>query len=47
MEHRDGSLGVVAFSQALYAVIDWDDGRREEIDQFDPAVAVLERAGGE
>lgn len=32
----NGLRGVVASATALYALIHWEDGREEEIDQFDP-----------
>lgn len=44
MQHRDGELGTVAAAQALYATIEWNDGRREEVDQFEPSVEVILRA---
>ena len=33
-----------AAGRALFAVVEWTDGRREEVDQFDPRVEVVERA---
>jgi hypothetical protein len=44
VQHLDGLFGTVVDSQALYATIDWSDGRREEVDQFDPRVVVVDRA---
>lgn len=44
VQHRDGAFGAVTDCLALYAVVEWFDGRREEIDQFDPLVWVVERA---
>lgn len=44
VQHLDGQIGTVVEGQALYATILWGDGRREEIDQFDSRVMVLERA---
>ncbi|HET8656321.1 MAG TPA: hypothetical protein VFL93_12445 [Longimicrobiaceae bacterium] len=44
VQHRDGRFGTVLEERALFAVIDWDDGLREEVDQFDPRVLVVERA---
>ena len=44
VEDVGGRSGTVLEGSALYAVVEWEDGRREEIDQFDPRVAVLERA---
>jgi hypothetical protein len=42
--HRDGQQGTVADSRALYATVLWSDGTTAEIDQFDSAVVVIERA---
>lgn len=42
-----GEVGEVVESRALYAVIRWEDGRQEEVDQLDPRIAVVERAGRE
>ena len=39
----NGVIGTVAESWSLYAVVTWTDGRREEVDQFDPRVTVLHR----
>ena len=44
VQHLDGYIGTVVEELALYATIVWTDGRREEIEQFDPLVAVIERA---
>lgn len=44
VEDRGGRTGRVVESSALYAVVEWSDGGREETDQFDPGVAVVERA---
>ena len=44
VQHRGGALGEVADAQTLYATIRWADGEMQEVDQFDPAVIVLERA---
>lgn len=46
VQHRDGQLGTVLDGQALYAVVLWEDGRREEVDQFDPWIVVHQRAEG-
>jgi hypothetical protein len=43
VQHLTGLLGTVSDSFALYAVVEWDDGRREEVEQLDPTVIVLER----
>jgi hypothetical protein len=47
VEHVAGRAGTVLESYALYAVVRWDDGAREEIDQLDPMVSVTERASKE
>lgn len=39
----EGHFGLVIESSTLYAVIEWDFAAREEIDQFDPRVVVVER----
>jgi hypothetical protein len=39
-----GAFGRVVEGWALVAVVQWTDGRREEVDQFDPRVEVVERA---
>lgn len=39
-----GAFGRVVEGRALFAVVEWTDGRREEVDQFDPRVEVVERA---
>lgn len=44
VEHRSGEAGKVVEGFALYATVVWADGRREEIEQFDPFVVVTERA---
>ncbi|HET7463933.1 MAG TPA: hypothetical protein VFJ82_21940 [Longimicrobium sp.] len=44
VEHVAGRAGTVLESYALYALVRWDDGAQEEIDQLDPAVSVTERA---
>jgi hypothetical protein len=44
VEHIDGRQGTVAESFALYAVVRWEDGREEEVDQLDPRVSVITRA---
>jgi len=41
----DGRLGSVEQAFSLYAVVRWDDGHSEEIDQFDWRVTVVRRAG--
>lgn len=47
VEHVAGHTGSVHEAYALYAVVRWDDGRQEEVDQLDPAVSVTERAARE
>jgi hypothetical protein len=44
VEHVLGRSGVVLESFALYAVVRWDDGRHEEVDQLDPTISVTDRA---
>lgn len=44
VQSRNGGFGRVVEEWALYAVVEWADGRREEVDQFDPGVVVVERA---
>jgi hypothetical protein len=40
----DGHAGLVLDGWALHASVLWDDGRRQEIEQFDPRVTVVTRA---
>lgn len=47
VQDRDGSRGQVVNGWALYAVVQWTDGRRQEIDQFDPEVEVVARGDPE
>jgi hypothetical protein len=42
--HRMGKEGRVVEGFALWAVVRWEDGAQEEVDQLDPAIEVLERA---
>lgn len=44
VQREDGTYGTVIDSLALYATVEWEDGRRQEVDQFDPRVVVMERA---
>jgi hypothetical protein len=43
VQNRDGRLGTVTRAESLYAVVMWEDGGREELDQFDPRVMVVQR----
>lgn len=47
VRHDDGRTGTVDESLALYAVVAWEDGAREEVEQLDPRIAVIERARSE
>jgi hypothetical protein len=47
VQRVDGVNGRVLESMALWAVISWEDGRQEELDQLDPAVWVVERGSPE
>ncbi len=42
-----GVVGEVVEAMALYAVVRWEDGREEEVDQLDPWITVIERASRE
>jgi hypothetical protein len=44
VQDRDGRVGTVVEVRSLYATIAWEDGAREEVDQFDPRVLVIQRA---
>jgi hypothetical protein len=44
VQHVEGRTGTVAESFALWAVVRWEDGRQEEVDQLDHRVSVIERA---
>ena len=44
VQDRDGRYGTVEDAFALFATVRWDDGRRQEIDQFDPDIVVIDRA---
>jgi hypothetical protein len=39
-----GRVGRVVESFALYARVEWNGGRQEEVDQFDPRIEVIDRA---
>ncbi len=41
VQHRDGGVGKVEESMALYAVIRWENGRIEEVEQLDPMITVI------
>jgi hypothetical protein len=41
----DGLGGRIEEAWALYAAVLWEDGRREEVDQFDPDLVVVTRRG--
>ena len=47
VQHVGGRTGTVGEAFALYAVVRWEDGREEEVDQLDPRVFVTERAAKE
>jgi len=39
-------LGIIIEGFSLYAIVEWSNGDREELDQFDPRVEVMQRSGG-
>lgn len=41
---QDRGYGRVIEGWALYAIVEWFDGRREEVNQFEPLIEVVERA---
>jgi len=41
----DGRAGLVRVAVTLFAIIGWDAGYEEEVDQFDPGITVIRRAG--
>jgi hypothetical protein len=47
VQNAAGVLGEVVEARALYAVVRWEDGREEEVDQLDPWITVIERASRE
>ncbi|HLL47288.1 MAG TPA: hypothetical protein VK399_11305 [Longimicrobiaceae bacterium] len=47
VQNAAGVLGEVVEAMALYAVVRWEDGREEEVDQLDPWITVIERASRE
>lgn len=44
VRHQDGRTGHVQEALTLYAIVEWEGGGREEVDQLDPRVSVTERA---
>lgn len=44
VRHRDGASGTIVEGHTLFALVRWEDGRREEVDQFDPRVLVVRRS---
>ncbi len=46
VRREDGRLGTVVEGWSLYATILWDSGEREEVEQFDPMISIVERARG-
>ena len=47
VQNAAGVTGEVLEAMALYAVVRWEDGREEEVDQLDPWITVVERASRE
>jgi hypothetical protein len=47
VQHVAGVMGWIVEGFALWAVVRWDDGRQEEVDQLDPTIWVVERAARE
>ncbi len=47
VESVAGRTGTVRDARALYALVRWDDGGEEEVDQLDHRIAVIERASRE
>lgn len=47
VQNAAGVVGEVVEAMALYAVVRWEDGREEEVDQLDPWITVIERASRE
>lgn len=44
VRHTDGRIGRVLQSMTLFAVVRWEEGAEEEVEQLDPRVMVSERA---
>jgi hypothetical protein len=40
-------MGEIVEGFALWAVVRWEDGSQEEVDQLDPTIWVVERASRE
>ncbi len=47
VRHAAGHEGTVVDAMALYAVVRWDDGTQDEVEQLDPQILVTERASRE
>ena len=47
VRHAAGREGSVVDAMALYAVVRWDDGTQDEVEQLDPLIMVTERASRE
>ena len=47
VQHVTGGMGEIAEGFALWAIVRWEDGRQEEVDQLDPTIWVVERASRE
>jgi hypothetical protein len=47
VRHAAGREGIVVDAMALYAVVRWDDGTQDEVEQLDPLILVTERASRE
>ena len=44
VRHADGRSGRVVQSLTLWAVVAWEEGGEQEVEQLDPRVTVTERA---
>lgn len=47
VRHAAGREGSVVDAMALYAVVRWDGGTQDEVEQLDPQILVTERASRE
>lgn len=47
IRRHDGRVGVVTEGHSLFAIVTWNDGAREEVDQFDPSIIVELRSGSD